>query len=95
MTNDYQILQSRFEVISNTITEKVKKSNKNYLIARKMDLEILKNSANDLIYKIKTLELPKNKIGVKINSKSVINYKKKMVKVLADLDSISKCLSYS
>ena len=95
MTNDYQILQSRFEVISNTITEKVKKSNKNYLIARKMDLEILKNSANDLMSKIKTLELPKNKINAQINGESVINYKKKMIKVLADLDSISKSLSYS
>jgi hypothetical protein len=60
-----------------------------------MDLEILKNSANDLMSKIKTLELPKNKISTQINSESVINYKKKMVKVLADLDSISKSLSYS
>jgi hypothetical protein len=60
-----------------------------------MDLEILKNSANDLISKIKTLELPKNKINAQINGESVINYKKKMIKVLADLDSISKSLSYS
>jgi len=94
-TNDYQILQSRFEVISYTITEKVKKSNKNYLIARKMDLEILKNSANEIISKIKNLELPKNKIGTQISSDSLINYKKKMVKVLADLDLISRSLSYS
>ena len=94
-TNDYLILQSRFEVISYTITEKVKKSNKNYLIARKMDLEILKNSANEIISKIKNLELPKNKIGTQISSDSLINYKKKMVKVLADLDLISRSLSYS